>query len=243
MDRPVVEAHCHHADALAVLHDQVEREIFDVEVRVILQALLIERVEHGVAGAVGGGAGALHSGACTHVLHVAAEGTLIDRAVVVAREGNACVLQFVHGLRRFAGEIFNRVLVAQPVRPLHGVVHVPSPVVGRIVAEARRDPALRCDSVRARGEDLGDVRGAKPCFGCAHGCAQTCAACADDHDVISVVDNLVRALQTGGFCGACHQAAPVNARLATLKIANAPPPMAARLSAESSANFDPDSWT
>ena len=62
MDRPVVEAQGDDAAALAVLHDQVEREIFDEEVGVILQALLIERVKHGVAGAVGGGAGALRGG-------------------------------------------------------------------------------------------------------------------------------------------------------------------------------------
>ena len=59
MDRAVVEIERDDPAADAVLHDQVEREIFDEEVGVLLQALLIERVEHRVAGAVGGGAGAL----------------------------------------------------------------------------------------------------------------------------------------------------------------------------------------
>ena len=45
------------ADAL-IVHDQVEREIFDEELDVVLQALLIQRVQDRVAGAVGGGAGA-----------------------------------------------------------------------------------------------------------------------------------------------------------------------------------------
>jgi hypothetical protein len=44
--------------------------------------LLIERVQHGVAGAVGRGAGALHRRAFAHVLHVAAERTLVDRAIL-----------------------------------------------------------------------------------------------------------------------------------------------------------------
>ena len=52
-----VPGHDAAADAFLV-HDQVEREIFDEELRVVLQALLIQRVQDGVAGAVGGGAGA-----------------------------------------------------------------------------------------------------------------------------------------------------------------------------------------
>ena len=59
MDRTIVEAQGDDAAAGAIVHDQVDRKIFDKEVGVILQALLIERVKHGMAGAVGGGAGAL----------------------------------------------------------------------------------------------------------------------------------------------------------------------------------------
>ena len=62
VDRSVVEAQRDDAAAGAVLHDQVDREIFDEEVGVVLQALLVERVQHRVAGAVRGGAGALRGG-------------------------------------------------------------------------------------------------------------------------------------------------------------------------------------
>ena len=55
----VLHAQGDDAAAGAVLHDQIEREILDEEVGVVPQALLVERVEHGVAGAVGGGGGAL----------------------------------------------------------------------------------------------------------------------------------------------------------------------------------------
>jgi hypothetical protein len=41
------------------IHDEVEREIFDEEFGLVLQRLLVKRVQDGVAGAVGGGAGAL----------------------------------------------------------------------------------------------------------------------------------------------------------------------------------------
>jgi tRNA U34 5-carboxymethylaminomethyl modifying enzyme MnmG/GidA len=84
VDRPVVHAQRDHADALAILHDQVDREVFDEEVRVVLQALLVERVEHGMAGSVGRGGGALDRWAFAHVLHVAAERALVDRSVGVA---------------------------------------------------------------------------------------------------------------------------------------------------------------
>ena len=80
VDRAVVEAQRDDAAARAVLHDQVEREIFDEEVGVVLQALLVERVQHRVAGAVGGGAGALRRRALAHVLGHAAERALVDLA-------------------------------------------------------------------------------------------------------------------------------------------------------------------
>jgi hypothetical protein len=124
----------------AILHDQVDGEIFDEEIRVIFQALLIERVQHCVAGAVGRGAGALHRRAFTHILHVAAERTLVDGAIGVAAERHAGMLQLVDRGRRLAHHIFDRVLIAQPVRPLDGVVHVPGPVIGRVVASEAAMP-------------------------------------------------------------------------------------------------------
>ena len=255
VDLPVVEAHRHHADALLhpvpLGHDEVEREVLDEEVRVVLEALLVERVEHGVTGAVGRGAGALHRRAGAHVLHVPAEGPLVDRAVGIAAEGHARVLELIDRCRSLAREIFDRVLVAQPVRPLDGVVHVPGPVVGRIVAERGGNPALRRHGVRAGGEDLGDVRGAKARFRGAHRRAQARSARTDHDDVIGVVDDRVGTLQVGAShivggsvcCRRCHQALPPNASAATLKIPKAPPPMVARLSAASAPNLVPASWT
>jgi hypothetical protein len=209
VDRTVIHAERDHATAHAVFHDQVDGEIFDEEIRVILERLLIQRVQHGVAGTVGRGAGALHRRAFAHVLHVAAEGALIDRAVGVAAEGHASVLQFVDRRRGFAHHIFDGVLVAQPVRPLHGVVHVPGPVVGRVVAQRGRDAALRRHGVAAGRENLGDARGAKARFGAAHRGAQARTARAHHDGVIGMVDDLV--------CGG-HYAAP-RARRAMVKTA------------------------
>jgi hypothetical protein len=215
VDRAVFHAERDDAPAFAIFHDQIEREIFNEEVCIIFQALLIERVEHGVAGAVRRSTGALDGRAFAHILHMAAERALVDRAILIAGEGNACVFEFVNRRWGFADHIFDRVLIAEPVRALDRVIHVPGPVVGRVVAEARRDSALCCHGVGAGGEDLGDARGLQARFGAAHAGAQAGTARADDHRVIGVVDNLVAVR---------HQAAPPNAILKMAKSAKPPMP-------------------
>jgi hypothetical protein len=107
-----------HAAAGAVLvHDQVEREVLDEELRVVRQRLLVQRVQDRVAGAVGGGAGALR-GALAVVRGHAAERTLVDLAVLGAAERHALVLQLDDRGDRLAAHVLDRVLVAQPVLPL-----------------------------------------------------------------------------------------------------------------------------
>ena len=60
MQRAVVELERDDAAADAlVVHDQVDGEELDVEFGRVAQRLAVHRVQHGVAGAVGGGAGAL----------------------------------------------------------------------------------------------------------------------------------------------------------------------------------------
>ena len=86
------------------------------------------------------------------------------------------MLQLVNRGRRVAAHIFDGVLVAEPVRPLDGVVHVPAPVVLAHIAERGGDAALRRDGVRAGGEDLGDAGGAQAGLAAADHGAQTGAA-------------------------------------------------------------------
>ena len=142
-----------------------------------------------MAGAVGRRAGALHRRAGAHVLHVATERPLVDRAFGIAAERHAGMFELDHRLRRLAHHVFDRVLVAEPVGALDGVVHVPRPVIGRVVAEARRDPALRRHRVAAGGEHFGDAGGLEPGLGGAHRRAQAGAARADDDGVIDVIDD------------------------------------------------------
>ena len=150
--------------------------------------LLIQRVQDGVAGAVGGGAGA-HRRRLAVILHVAAERALVDAAVLGAAERHAVMLELVDRRDRLAAHVFDGVLVAEPVRPLHGVVHVPAPVVLAHVAERRADAALRRDGVAAGGEHLGDAGGFQAGRADAEGGAQPGPAGADHHHVIGVVDD------------------------------------------------------
>ncbi len=197
MDRAIVQTHRNDAAAdLAVgriVHNQVEREIFDKEVCVVLQALLVERVQHRVAGAVCGSAGALDRRTFTHILHVPAEGPLVDRAVVVAAEGHAGMLELVNRLRRFAHEVFYRVLIAQPVRTLDGVVHVPRPMVGRVIAEAGGNTALRRHRVRAGGKHLRDAGRLQTDFRAAHGRTKARSTRAHYDRVVNVINNRIAA--------------------------------------------------
>ena len=100
------------ADDIAIgVADQVERHPFDEELRARLDVLLVQRVQHRVAGAVGRGAGALHR-LFAVVGGVAAERTLVDRAVGVAVERHAEVLELVDHLRRHPAHVFDCILVA-----------------------------------------------------------------------------------------------------------------------------------
>ena len=198
MDRAVVEIDGDDAAAAAVVvHDQVDGEIFDEELGRMAQRLAVHGVQHGVAGAVGGGAGALRGALAVMGGH-AAERALIDLAVFAARERQAPMLQFVDRFRRAAAHIFDGVLVAEPVRPLHGVVHVPAPVVLAHIAERGGDAALRRHRVRARRKHLGDAGGAQAGFAAADHGAQAGAAGADDDDVVGVVFDRIGAAVDGG---------------------------------------------
>ena len=176
------------------IHDQIEREIFDEELHVVLQALLIERMQH-----ARGRCGRLRRrravgwGLLAEFRHVAAERALVDLAVIGAAERHAEMLELVHRGDRLAAHVFDRVLVAEPVRPLDGVVHVPAPVVFAHIAERRADAALRGDGVAARREYLGDAGGLQAGRTHAEGCAQPGAAGADHHHVIGMIDNVVSA--------------------------------------------------
>ncbi len=66
-----------------LVHDQIEREVLDEELGLVLEALLVERVQDGVPGAIGGSTGALCASLAEMGRH-AAERTLVDFSVLGA---------------------------------------------------------------------------------------------------------------------------------------------------------------
>src|SRR3546814_3537594 len=115
-----------------------------------VQTCALPILQYGVAGAVGSGAGALRSRSRAHILHHAAEVALIDLALFSPAERNARMLQFINSSRRFTAEIFDCLLITQPVRPLPGVIHVHGPVIGSPIAQACRAATLCRDRVADR---------------------------------------------------------------------------------------------
>ena len=191
VEAAVLDAHGDDAAAGALLvHQQVEGEILVEELDLVPERLLEEGVQHGVAGAVGGGTGAI--GLALAELHrLAAEGALVDAAVLGAREGHAVVLELVDRGRSVLGHVLDGVLVAQPVRPLDGVVHVVAPVVLDDVAERGVDAALGGHGVGAGGVDLGDAGHPEPGLDHAHRRPQTGPAGADDEAVVMVIGDRI----------------------------------------------------
>src|SRR6478609_10049683 len=143
-----------------------------------------------MAGTVGRGAGALCNALAVVGGH-AAEGALVDASFRSPRERHAIVFQLDHRSWRLLAHELDGVLVAQPVRALHGVVHVPAPVVLAHVGERSTDPALRGHRVAARRKDLGDAGGRQPCLGQPQRGAQARASRADDQYVVAVIDERI----------------------------------------------------
>ena len=203
MQRAVLQAQRDDAAAGAVLiHDQVDGEILDEELGRVAQRLAVERVQHGVAGAVGGGAGALCRRPLAEVGGHAAERALIDAPVLGAAEGHAVVLELVDGVVGVAAHVLDGVLVSEPIGALDRVVHVPVPVVRAHVADGGGDAALGGHRVRACRKHLGDAGSLQTGFGAAERGAQPGAARADDHDVVDVLGHGIGAAVDGRLGGA-----------------------------------------
>src|SRR5262249_48128496 len=133
---------------------------------------------------------------------------LVDPSLLSTRERYAIVLQLYDRGRRFLAHEFDRVLVSEPIGALHGVVHVPAPVVLTHVAQRGADATLGRDGVAARWKELGNARRRQARFRQSQGCPQSCTTRPHDQHVVSVVCELVGA----------HDAPPK----ATFRMANTP---------------------
>ena len=115
MNSAIIHFQADNAEATSILiHDEVNGKIFNEEFCIVLQSLAIERVQNGMSGSVGCGASALCSALAKVCCH-ATKGTLIDFTIFGARERHAPMFQLVDSCRRIAAQIFNRILIAEPV--------------------------------------------------------------------------------------------------------------------------------
>ena len=143
-----------------------------------------------MAGAVGGGAGALRDALAIVGRH-AAKWALVDLAFFGARERHAPMVEFVNGGGRIAAQVLDCVLVAEPVGAFNGVVHMPSPIVRPHVAERSRNATLRRDGVRTRGKHFRNARRAQAGPGAADARSQARAARADHNNIECVVGDRI----------------------------------------------------
>ncbi len=240
VNRAVIHFKRHQANAATFFaHDQIKCEIFDKELGLRAQRLSIKRVQNRVARAVSRSASTLRGAFAEFGCHTA-ERTLINLSFFRAREGHAPMLKLIDGFRRVTAEIFNRVLVAQPVGALHGVIHVPAPIIAAHIAQRRRNSALGRNRMRAGWEDFRDTRRAEARLRATNSCAKARAASAHHHHIKGMVgDRIGLTVLSGGRSR--HYYAP-NVNLRTANTHAAPIASEKRVFSAKAMIFDPSPW-
>ena len=142
----------------AVVPQQIQAIELVEEANVALDALLVERLQDHVPGAVRRVARALDRRLAV-IAGVSTEPSLVDAPVRRPVEGKPPALQLIDRLDGFLGHQEGRRLIDEVVATFHGVERVP---LGRVllhVAERRADTPLRGSGVRAGRIQLGDHGG------------------------------------------------------------------------------------
>ena len=189
----------HRALAASAVVDQRHRLAAVAHRDALGHRAVAERVEHGVAGAVGGVAGAPLARAAEVARGDEAVGLValgqrdalavddhLVGAALHAVPGHAPGRELAHRLGRHVGEHARDELVAAPVRAAHGVAEVHVLVVAHAlegVAQAGLHAALRRHRVRALGRHQRQHLDAQPAPGRAHRGAQAGQAAAHDQHV------------------------------------------------------------
>src|SRR5689334_19924476 len=127
-------------------------------------ALSVERMQNRMTGPIGGGASTLGD-AFAEIRGHATEGALIDLSFLGARKWHAEMFELVNRFWGVATEIFDCVLIAEPVRAFDGVIHMPAPIILAHVAERGGDAALCRDGMASSRKDLRDARGLESATG------------------------------------------------------------------------------
>ena len=112
MQRAVGEVPRDHALTRAiVVHHEIDGEVFDKEFGVVLERLLIQRVQDGMTGAVGRCASALGNAFAVIGGH-ATKRALVNVAILSTGKWHAVVFEFDHRRNGLAAHVLDSVLVA-----------------------------------------------------------------------------------------------------------------------------------
>jgi hypothetical protein len=184
---------CCHRAVVRLVHQQVEDVELVVELDVLLDAVLVQRLQDHVAGAVRGVARA-PDGSLAVVAGVATESALVDPALGGAVEGKAHLLEVEDRVDGLLAHDLRSVLVDEVVAALDGVEGVPLPVVVLDVGQRGAHAALGGTRVRPGRVELGEDGCAGPRAGLERG-AHAGATGTDDDDVVGVRLHVVRLLE------------------------------------------------
>ena len=166
---------------------QIQRVELVEELDVVLDAVLVQRLQDHVAGPVGRVAGPAHRGFAV-IAGVPAEAALVDATLRCPIERHAHFFKVQHRVDGFLAHDLDGVLIGEVVPALDGVEGVPLPVVLFDVGQGRAHAALGCAGVAAGRVQLGQYRSADARAGL-HGGAHSGAAGTDDEDVVLVLDD------------------------------------------------------
>ena len=93
MEGAVFHVERNDTNTLAILHDQVQSEVFDEILRVMAKGLAVEGVKDSVASSVGSSGTTVCLSTLAELEGLTTEGTLVDLAFLGSREGDTVVLK------------------------------------------------------------------------------------------------------------------------------------------------------
>jgi hypothetical protein len=91
--RSVLHVESKDTDTLAVLHQQVEREVLDEEVGVVSERLAVEGMQNGVSSSIGGRSTSVRLSTFTVLQRLTTESPLVDLSLLGSRERDTEVFE------------------------------------------------------------------------------------------------------------------------------------------------------
>jgi hypothetical protein len=137
VERSILHVEREHTDTFTVLHEQVERKVFDEEVGVVAERLAVEGVKNGVTRSVGGGGAPVSLSSLSELERLSTKGSLVDLALLGTREWDTKVLELYmsapyeadpcrthldDSVRCLSAHVMDSILVSEPIRSLDGIV-------------------------------------------------------------------------------------------------------------------------